>query len=274
MKCLLFLFLTFFDLLAVDAWNLPSASGPQALAGGKSQCMRKDLFAAYNHPGMLTETGSNSIAIAYQSQFLIQGLNSYSIAAHKIHKNKFHFGLAAGVFGNMYYNESLLKLSFASHLGKRISAGIGMSYLRLRLTDLKYTKIQKLIPDLGMLLKISPVLDASIRVFNPFVYDRSFGQSAPTCSVNAALLFKFNSEIGAVLEYDLSPGKQSALIVNLQYRNTGGILLIAGFHSNPGSFGLGLKYSLKNLHCAFSTLSHPYLRNTVSGCIAYSKASN
>jgi hypothetical protein len=163
------LFLT--PLVALLCFTCSLASDPLLSCGSRSRglagvsVMLADRWSGIGNPAGLAALEQLSFSLFYENYYLLPetGLGAFTLS--KPTKTG-TFGLNCSTFGYSLYRESRIGLSFGKTLGRKIRAGIGLHYLKVR-QDADYGNLSALVPSLGIQVLPLQNLIFGLQVFNP-----------------------------------------------------------------------------------------------------------
>lgn len=253
----------FFATIRLTATFLPAAMGPQSGATGGVSFVRRDPYAAFNHPGALGMAEQPVIAFAFQSRFFVEGLNYYGLACHREHSGLGIFGMGFGYFGNKYFNESLLKCSWSRKLNKDLSLGVAMDYFRMQASGNGPNVLHKVFPEAGIYGRWGPRLDYSLRVVNPFrVKIKNYQEERLELLVSPGFCYKPSESLRFYLEYENRFTQGGQWNFGGQYRKTDQWAFLVGLRGRPVQPSFGIQFLNKGIHIALSVSMHPLLKQS------------
>ena len=253
-----------------EATIFPSNQGPIALGFGNISSYKSDPFTALNHQGTLALAQNNSLSIAFQSQYFVEGLNHACIAGNYNIHNRGILGIGYTFFGNQHYNEGLLKVSFSKRFFERLGAGISLDYLRHQLPK-EFYKVKNLVTfEAGILAQFNPHYDLAVQVINPLrVPLANYNDERLPFIINMAIFYNSGKKIILAAEWNQIVTGEGNLRVGIDYEVSNNFNVRAGFHNKPINPSLGISYTLKSIgiHVAFSM--HPYLNASSAAGLTY-----
>lgn len=146
---------------AVDP--LCSVARSQALANVR--VMLSDEWSALGNPAGLGLVSGIFVGIHYSNHFMVPelGTSAFSLGIPAFTGT---FSLCYASFGNSYYHENQLCLSYGRTFGAGFRAGIGLHYLTAR-QPADAGNLSVLVPALGIQALLGPSMTLGLRVFNP-----------------------------------------------------------------------------------------------------------
>jgi hypothetical protein len=142
---------------------LSCGSRSQGLAG--SRVMLADSWSGLGNPAGMAALDRLSFSLYYENYYLLPETGLGAFAISKPTKTG-TFGMNCITFGYTLYRESRVGLSYGKTLGRRIRAGVGLHYLKVRqATD--YGNLSALVPSLGIQILPLQNLILGLQVFNP-----------------------------------------------------------------------------------------------------------
>ena len=268
MKRILWILLfAWFDSGAV---NFPALQGPVSFGAARISSVLKDPFAAYNHQGCLALVKNDMFSLSAKNSYFSPELNTYGIAVcKKINKTQV-LGLGYGFFGNKYYNESLLKLSFAKKLFEKTGAGISLDYFRLQLPKETFDIKNILTFEIGLYTELNKNFDIAIQLINPAMVQLSK-------TYNEKLAFVANSSIFYKVDNKLKLGAEWSQTVNgkgyskfcINYEISPKFDFYCGFYKKPSNASVGIICNYKKLKISLAFSTHPYLKSSSAAGITF-----
>lgn len=248
----------------------PTTQGPVSLGFGTISSLKSDPFAAYNHQGSLAFAKQNSLSLGFQTQYFVDGLNqAYLAANYKISKTQ-TLGLAYNFFGNQYYNEGLLKVSFANKFTSHFGGGISLDYMRLQLPKESYPVKHLITAGAGIYSSFNSDFDFALQVINPLRVSLSdYNDERLPFITNASLFYKSTSKLIIAAEWSQQMNGKGNLKVGLNYKVSDKLNICAGVYNKPINPSFGLSFTSKNISIHLALSMHPYLNATSAAGITY-----
>jgi len=249
----------------------PVSTGAVSLGLGTIVALKTDPFAAYNHAGSLAFAESNSVSLAFQSQFFVEGLNQGTVAAHfKLNKTQM-IGLGYNFFGNQHYNEGLLKLTFSNKFSSQLGAGISLDYMRLQLPRESYPVKHLVTFETGLYAKFNSNFDFALLISNPIrVRLARYNDERLPFVINTTLIYNMNKKLTLAAEWHQIVTDVGSLKIGLEYQVTEKLILRTGMFNNPMNPCFGISYKSKKLRIHLAYSLHPFLNTITSSAITYS----
>lgn len=258
--------------LNAKAVIFPSVQGPISHASGNISSILKDPYAAYNHQGCLALSKSDIISLSVKSSYFISQLSMVSLAASKKIKKKQTLGLGYSFFGNQYYNESLLKLSFANKISKNTGAGVSLDYYRLQLPDEKL-KIKNILTfELGFYTELNKEFDIAFQLINPAkLFISEFSDDKMPFVINSSIFYKTNYPIRIGAEWSQTANGKGVPRFCISYSANKSMNFYIGFFAKPSNASVGLSFISKKTIVSVSFSTHPYLNYSSTAGFSFFK---
>lgn len=268
MKIILWILLfVWFETAAV---NFPAFQGPVSFGAANISSVLKDPFVAYNHQGCLALVKNDMFSFSAKNSYFTPELNTFGASISKKINNNQVLGLAYSFFGNKYYNESLVKLSFAKKLFEKTGAGISLDYFRLQLPKETFEVKNILTFEIGFYTELSKNFDIAIQFINPAMVQLS-------STYNEKLAFVTNSSIFYKVDNKLKFGAEWSQTVNgkgyskfcINYEISPKFDFYCGFYQKPSNASAGIICNYKNLKISLAFSTHPYLKSSSAAGISF-----
>lgn len=264
---LIFIFCAFYS----KATIFPTTQGSVSLGFGTISSLKSDPFAAYNHQGSLAFAKQNSLSLGFQSQYFVEGLNHACLAGnYRINKTQ-TLGLGYSFFGNQYYNEGLLKVSFAKKFTSHFGGGISLDYLRMQLPKESYPVKHLLTFEAGIFTSFNSDFDLALQIINPtrVILSKYKDERLPFIT-NTALFYNPSSKLTLAAEWCQIMNGHGNLKVGINYEVSKNLRIMAGAYNKPVNPGFGISYTAKNISIHLAFALHPYLNATSAAGLTYS----
>ena len=139
--------------------------GARAKAMGECGLTQADLYGIFNNQGVLARLQFSGLMLSTENRYLLPEMNRVSLgAAFTAGKGKVFSGLDH--FGGPMYAEMCAGAGYALPLGKYVSAGLRLDYLRITFGE-GYPSRQAFTFEGGLLITPGPRLSLGLHVFNP-----------------------------------------------------------------------------------------------------------
>lgn len=223
-------------------FDFPVLAGRAAAMGGAAVALPDHVSALDNIAGM-ARLQSTSVALAYQQQFLMQGMG-YASAAAAVPVGFGAFAFSAVHYGNSDYNEQMLSLAYALPLGKQLSLGAAFHYLHASTSDPYYDPQHLLTFSVALQYAPSDKLTVGFKAYNPSaVALQTASQLYVPARFNLGASYWLADELLAVVEVEKSLYDDASLRCGLEYVFFDFYAVRMGFSTAPVcyTFGLGMQ---------------------------------
>lgn len=123
-----------------------------------------DLFSNLSNQASLAQLDNFSAGVFSERRFLLSALNHF-VAAVAMHAGSGNFGITAGYYGFVDYNETQLGLAYARKLGSKLDIGARFNYNAIKISG--YGNASAINGEIGFILHITDKLHTGINIFNP-----------------------------------------------------------------------------------------------------------
>ncbi|NUM32546.1 MAG: hypothetical protein HUU47_09525 [Bacteroidetes bacterium] len=256
--------------LTSKAVIFPTTQGPVSHSFGNISSLKNDPFAAYNHQGSMALATKNYISVSAKSSFFIPELNTACLAVSKKINNTQNLGLGYSFFGNKYYNESLLKLSFAKKFFNKTGGGISIDYYRLQLPKESY-KVKNIFTfEIGFYTELNQNFDVAFQLINPARAPlASYNEEKLPFIANLSVVYNLNDKFTIAAEWSQTITANGFAKLGLNYKASKNLHFYAGIVNKTSSVSFGINYHFKNTLIAISFTSQPYLGYSSSAGVSY-----
>lgn len=225
---------------AHDFNNLGARSGAM---GGASVALF-DFWAINNNQAGIAEIKKPTVGIYFQNRYLIKELSLKSFAM--VYPLTYGtIGCNINHFGYKLYNETNIGLAYAKTLGKIISAGVKLNYLRNYVDDIYGTR-QNIMFEIGLIAKIHKNITIGTHIYNPTrtYIVKETNEQVPTV-INFGISSDINEKVivSSAIEKDLK--NKLSFKFGVEYNFINKMYIRTGISTQPivSSFGFGLNYS-------------------------------
>jgi len=252
---LIFAMLTLCELARSQTLRSPIAA--PYLGSGAYAINHVDVFSFTSNQASLAQLKTAVVGIYGERRYLLKELNNYraSVAVPTFAGN---FGLQAGYFGSVNYNETQLGLAYARKLGTKMDLGVQFNYNSIKVAG--YGKSSAISFEAGTIFHISDKLHTGFHVNNPVggKFGKNTEEKLPSvytigCGYDASGQFYFSSEI--IKE----EGQEINVNVSLQYKFIQQLLARIGLSSATSSVWFGLGLMLHSFRLDVTASYHPEL---------------
>lgn len=252
-----------------EAVNFPANQGPVSFGAANISSILKDPFAAYNHQGCLAMAKNDMFSLSAKTSYFTQDLNTYTIAiCKKINKTQV-LGLGYSFLGNKYYNESLLKLSFAKKLFEKTGAGISIDYFRLQLPIETFEIKNILTFEIGFYTEINKNFDIAIQLINPAMVKLANTYEQKLAFVaNSSIYYKIDDKLILGAEWSQTVNGKGYSKFCINYEISPKFDFYCGFYQKPSNASAGIICNYKKLKISLAFSTHPYLKSSSAAGIS------
>ena len=257
-------------LLATPAWGqngAPPVAGARATGMGNTSVTFQDVYSAFSNQAGLAFLEDFSVGMHTERRFLVEDINSASLAM--AYPSKLGtFGLAANFFGANAYNEQRIGLSYARKLFEQVALGVQFDYLGIRIPE--YGNRASFTFEIGLQAQINKHFILGAHVFSPAriqLTDQEEDIIPSQFNIGASYLPSEKVMITAEVEKDID--YPYSLRAGVEYRVVEKLSLRVGGGSYPSQTGFGLGLHLKSIQIDLSSAYHWVLGFTPSISIAY-----
>lgn len=266
---LLLLFVSFGILLnsSAQGW-MPNGSRSGGL--GHASVAITDIWAFHHNPGALGYLTEGGVGVSYNNRFLLKELQQQSITfAQPLKMGVISVG--AQTYGQTQFRTNRIGAGYALVLADKISAGVQMNYMNLRLNSDYGTKHQ-FSAEFGLLAKLSDELSLGFAVIN---LNRA-GLSTSTYADDRFSTFfrlggnyKISEKLNFLLEVEKEVESDMRLKGGIEYQPVENFYLRFGANGGPVELSLGFGYQWNKLSLDINTFWHQTLGWTPGASINY-----
>lgn len=252
MKKTIFFTCALLVIIGLNAQN-EGISGARSYGLAGNAILFQDVWSTNNNPAGLGELKSWNAGFSYENQFLLNELSNRTIIA-TLPVSQGSIGLSVNQFGFSNYNENRIGLSYGQQLGKKLSMGIQLNYLNVRLGG-EYGSRSALSGNIGLLAKITKELSLAAVVVNPNRARLSdFTDERFPTLIKLGLGYQFSDKLQVISEVVKDIDFDSNLRVGIEYYAVKKLYFRAGYATTPSltSFGFGVDLTHVKLDFASS----------------------
>lgn len=229
--------------------------------------LQQDVFSFVSNQAALASIKNFTAGVYGERRFMLQDLAGYSAAA-AMPTTSGNFGFNAGYFGAAGYNEAVLSVAYARHLGEKIDVGVQFNYNSFRISN--YGNASAVNFDAGLIIHLTGQLHAGLHAYNPTgskmgkqgeerlpsIYSAGFGY-------DASEKFFFGAEVEKVEDLPLN------VHAGMQYLFDEKLLARAGVSTSNSIFYFGVGYFLSDFRIDATASVHPQLGLTPGLMLVY-----
>ena len=236
--------------------NYPVGARSAALAN--SSVTLNDVWSTSQNQAGLGFVRNYCIGVNYENKFLMKEL-SIKAAACALPVRGGTFGLFASNYGYSLYNESKYALSFAKAFGEKLSIGVSMDYLNVRIGE-NYGQKNMLVAEFGIISKPLKNLTIGAHVYNPtrtkmVDYNHEYIPTIFRLGGN----YSFSDKVLFLIETEKDISQNPVFKTGLEYKPIKQFFLRVGVSTNPTLSAFGFGVLLKSLQIDVSARYHQVL---------------
>ena len=263
--CLIILLFHGYHVLA----NGNDGVGARSTALGGFSTTLSDVWSTNNNQAGLGYLENITGGIYYESRFLLKE-TAFKAGAFALPTKLGSFGLSVTSFGYSLYNETKAGLSYGQKLGEKISVGVQLNYLNVKLNQ-DYGQKATFTAAVGLIAKLSNELSMGVHVYNPTrVKLTDYNNEKVPTIMKLGLDYKFSEKVFIAFETEKNIDHAGVVKVGVEYNAIDILYLRGGISTNPtmSSFGFGIK--LKEFKLDVSSSFHQTLGLTPAISLIYS----
>ena len=243
--------------------------GARAAGMGNATVTLSDIWSVSHNQAGLAFLKKPTIGYYYENRFLLKDISTKALAfALPVKSGVFGFSLKYSGFS--LYNESKLGLAYAKAFGEKLTIGMQMNYMSLRIAE-GYGKKSSLTAEIGIQSKLTDELTLGAHVFNPTQAKLAdYNNEKSPAIMRLGLDYKFNKKVILAIETQKSSNEKPILKLGIEYQIFQTIYLRSGITNNPtlNTFGIGI--IRKALLLDFASSVHPVLGFSPKISMSYS----
>jgi hypothetical protein len=244
-----------------------STGGQNAGLAGSGVAMN-GLWSLHHNQAGLGFTNALEAGIYYENRFLLKSLGVQSLAV-VLPTNSGTFGIQYTGSGNNLYREHQATLGYGLALGKKISAGLGITYQAIQ-QPLDYGSRSLFMAEFGVQYQVNEMLTFGAHVFNVnrakvHIYNN---ERAPTI-FRLGGMYKFSNKTLVTAEVEKDIDFPVAFRVGFEFKPVEYLYLRAGVASAPVSSSFGAGFLMKGFKLDLAFSFHRYLGFTPQAGLIY-----
>lgn len=263
------IYLAFCGLVPVQAQNgAPPLAGAKSAAMGGAGVALTDIHSAFSNQAGLAFLSETSILATAERRFLLDDLQTFSLAAAYPAGRSGAFGLTLHYFGFEIYNEKRIGLAYARSLIEDRLA-IGAQFLFLNTQIQEYGSKGNVTFELGLTSKVNSQVTIGVHVFSPARVELVDQEFLPTV-FNIGLGYMPSEKVTFLLEAEKDVDFPIRARAGLEYFVVKPLAIRIGAATNPTllSFGVGLNLG-NGLGIDLSSYYHQWLGFTPGISLRY-----
>lgn len=263
---LLLPFLLLHAAVTAQTQHLPVYNTYTRLQAYSSQA--SDAFSLDGNVGALGASQPFSAGIYTERRFMLKELGLFS-GAVVIPTTSGNFGWRGDYFGSAAYHQSSVGLAYARELGSKVALGTQFNYYTLKSAG--YGRASAIAFNAGILLRVSPQLNAGLQVSNPV--GASWGNKGLEripATYSAGLGYDASKQVFIGLEVEKREDQPVGVNAGLHYAVAEKLVIRTGFCSAAQLYHLGFGVALNHFWMGVTVSVHPYLGTTPGMLLLYS----
>jgi len=268
MKKLIGLITIVFTSTSFFASNGNDEIGARSSALGGFSTTLSDVWSTNNNQAGLGYLENITGGIYYESRFLLKE-TAFKGGAFALPTKLGSFGLSVTSFGYSLYNETKAGLSYGQKLGEKVSVGVQLNYLNVKLNQ-DYGQRSTFTAAVGLIARLTSELSLGVHVYNPTrVKLAEFDNERIPTIMKLGLDYKFSEKVFVAVETEKDMDSGGVVKVGVEYNAIDILYLRGGISTNPtmSSFGFGVK--LKDFKLDLSSSFHQTLGLTPAISLIY-----
>lgn len=266
MKHLILTIAFFFFIFLSHAQYMSESGARQGGMSGAGVAIT-DIWSSYHNQAGLSDLSGISAGLFYSNLYNLDAFKETAFAV-AVPMDKFGTaGLNYTYSGNSFSNFSKFGLAFSKRLGKRITAGIQIDYLRRMQLDYGSTGVA--VAELGIIAEPIENLFIAAHVFNPWRAEFGGTGEALTSVLRIGAAYNFSEKVLFTLEGEKDISEAIVVRGGTEYNLAGGLYLRAGVATNPTKYSFGLGYKYKGVALDLAYISHNVLGYYVQFGLGY-----
>ncbi len=272
-KIYVLIFVVVFTLTAGNASGFARGLGarPAGMSGAVTAVY--GFWSLNNNQAGITLIEHPSLAVYTENRYMIAGTSTIT-AASVIPAWEGAIGISLNYHGNSLYNENLAGLAYARRFGERLSAGVRLNYIHIRIGQPGYVK-GRVVAEAGIIYEVFPGFFTGVHIFNPAraILAR---QHVPMTDQRISTVFRkgvsyaFSRQLLVSLDAEKNIEHPLSLRFGLEYRISDEFTARAGLSSNPVQNSIGAGYSTGNWQFDIAASYHHILGHSPQAGIIYS----
>ncbi len=232
-------------------------SGARQSGMSGSGVVISDIWSSYHNQAGLADLEGFSAGLFYSNMFNMPDLRETSFAVALPADKYGSAGLNYSYSGNPASNFSKFGFAYAKRLGKRITAGIQIDYLRL--TQLSYGNSGAAVGEIGFISEPIKNLYIGAHVFNPWRAKLNGTEDYISSVLRVGAGYNFSEKVLVTAETEKDIDKPIVFRAGTEYNMIAGLYLRGGVALNPVKYSFGLGYNYKNITADVAYISHNIL---------------
>lgn len=226
-----------------------------------------DAFSFSGNSGALAGTQNVAAGIYSERRFGLKDLSGHA-AAFVLPTASGSFGLRGDYLGGTFYNESSLGLAYGRALGSKMALGVQFNYFAL--TAAGYGSGSAVNADIGMLIRLTPQLNAGVQACNLVGTSwNKTGIGQLPAIYRAGLGYEASPQVFVSAEAEKTENEPLCINAVMQYVIAQRVVARAGIRSATAVYYLGFGVQRKGFRFDVIASMHPYLGLTPGLSLLY-----
>ncbi len=267
MRYILFTFSVFLlNFTSFSQYQTESGARQGGMAG--SGIVISDIWSSYHNQAGLADLPVFSAGLFYSDIFNMPDLRDIAFSAAMPVEQYGVAGINYSYNGNEFSNFSKFGLAFSKRLGKRITAGIQLDYLRF--AQLNYGNTGTAVGEIGFIAEPVEKLYIGAHVFNPWRAKLSGTEDYLTSVLRIGAGYYFSEKVIVTAETEKEIDKPLVFRAGTEYNLIQGLFIRTGIATNPTKYSFGLGYNYKGIVLDAAYISHNILGYYMQFGLGYS----
>jgi len=251
----IFVFITihFFALAQFD-FGLTAA---QTKALGGTQTVQQHAFSAVENPAGLAELEAYTLGISAQNHYLLEGLNSFTLAAALPVKSS-TFGVGLQYHGFDAYTEMKAGLAYGRKLLDNLTIGGEIHAYYLNIANYGSNAFVNF--ELGIQANLTKQLLIGAHLKNPIKINVTEDNQLPVpTTISAGLKYTASAKAQVMVEAEKIVNRDAIFKAGLHYRFNQTFALLMGINTEPAVFSTGISWQIQNFEVVVGSTYHTIL---------------
>jgi len=254
-RILLIFSIVFFNQFSFAQYQFESGARQGGMSG--SGVIISDIWSSFGNQAGLADLSGFSAGLFYSNMFNVPDLRETAFAISMPTEKYGSAGLNYSYSGNPASNFSKFGLAYAKRLGKRITAGIQIDYLRF--AQLNYGNSGTPVGEIGFIAEPIENLFIGAHVFNPWRSKLSGTDEYINSIIRIGAGYFFSDKVLFTAETEKDIDKPIVFRAGTEYNMFAGLYIRTGVALNPTKYSFGLGYNYKGLSLDAAYISHNIL---------------
>lgn len=224
---------------------------------GGVQTVHQHVFSAIENQAGLAELNAIAVGITAQNQYLLEGLNSFALAA-ALPTNSGTFGLGIQYQGFKEYTEMKAGVAYGRKLLDNLTIGGQIHAYYLNISN--YGSATFVNFDLGLQANLTKQLLIGAHIKNPIKMKvTENGQLPIPATINAGLQYSASEKAKVMVEAEKAVNRDVLFKAGLYYQFNDAFALMMGVKTDPAVFSMGVSWQLQSLEIVLGSTYHTVL---------------